>query len=1019
MFGDIIKDGVQWILENTIYKLLYGLERILCIFIGYMQGLFDIFTGVATVTYNKDPDAYLINVFFGNSAISGIYWGMAAIGVLLSFVFAVIAVIRKLFDIDDKVQASFGRILRTLLKSVLIILSLNVAMTVVLTFTNELMGSVNSVFDKSKDIVNGSPHIEFSNEQYAAMSRVLNTVGNYSLNPSHNNRYNINACYNEIRSDLGYLDSTGMFKYDYLEPESDGKTPEQTWQSALQELVMAADYNKEIPLDVYNEGIANAVINCMDELRNDSSFHALESFDRKTSYNKKNLDLGRVLFVIGTMGIGDDAAARNDSFNKSPDIYDNLRKPYLIGTKDAYNLNVVNKDFSISPTKTNYLVVYIAGTTLLGIMAIIILNCIVRIFNLMFMYIIAPPIIAVSPLDDGGKFKQWLTAFIVQAFSVFATVISMRLFLIFVPIIISPDLKLSSNPVIDILGKILMVVAAAQAVLKANGLLTGILADQAGMQSLYAGDMQNYAKNSKIGRAALGLKDAIDSIPTKSLSALWGKMTGGGKDGSGGGGNSALPDNQSGSGQGSGGGELPGNQSNGEGAEGGELPGNQSNGEGSEGGGELPGNQSNGDGAGSGGSGGNLKQPPPMRAPMASKSMAEAQKLAEKHGFGDLFNPEKAMEQYRNSPRFSNDMKQAKQAYDNMNQAFGGGSRRSAGQPGAKKASDATIKNLFGQQGLDYMKKNGQAGGGVPKKENIGGALGRGAAAGAKKASDATIKNLFGQQGLDYMKKNGQAGGDDGNSDSQPLPPNESANGRQNASQGNAKNKDGSFNNDIQKPGADGGEQNIANDMNMDDQPLPGNEAQPLNDNADVMDNMDGQPLPENEAQPLNDNVEAMDNNVNDQPLPMNENAGGAQNASQGNARNKDGSFNNDMWSFMGVQKPADEGGEQNNANNMNDQPLPGNEARPVNGAPKSQNANGNRASDATIKNLFGQRGLDMMHQRENAGRQGAAGNVQKPKSNNNGGKKFTAEQRRHMFGPEPDQGVNNNGEERLPNKEE
>ncbi len=545
--GNMIKEGISYILDNILAKLFYVIEKVICKAVGYMQQLFDVFTGTAMVTYDNS-DSYLINVFFGNKAVAGIYWGMAAIGIVLSFVFALTAVVRKMFDLDDKAKHTFGQILRGLLKSILIILSLNVAMTVVITSTNVLMKSVTDIFDKNVQLTEGNPHIDFTNEQFAAMSRIFNTVGNYSLNPSYLSRYNLNTCYNDIRGDLKYLSDTGMFKYDYEEPDKAGGKAETTWQSVLQELALAADFNKEVPVDNYNEGIANALSNCMNILKTNSGFHALESFDRKNTYNRNNLALDRVLFVIGTMGIGNTAAARNEAFNKNPDLYDNLRKPYVLGTKDAFDIDQVNKDFSLSPSKMNYLVIYLAGTMILGVMALIILNCIVRIFNLLFMYLIAPPIIAVSPLDDGGKFRQWMTAFIVQVFSIFATVISMRLYLIFVPVIMSPNLHLSDNTFLDTLGKVLIIVAAAQAILKANGILTGILADQAGMQSIYAGDMTDYARRSTVGKAALAVKDYVDSLPVKPLSALWDKVTGkGGAGGSSGGGgsNTELPNNKS------------------------------------------------------------------------------------------------------------------------------------------------------------------------------------------------------------------------------------------------------------------------------------------------------------------------------------------------------------------------------------------------------------------------------------------------------------------------------------------
>ena len=520
--GGVVDSLIEKI-ENFVGRIFFMLERLVCLLIKWMQDLFRVFSGIDQAKVGEDGD-YLVNIFFGNKVINSIYWGMAAIGIIMAFVFAIMAVIKKSADLDDKMRTSHSQILRSLLKSILIIMSMSLFMIITVTFTNVLMDSVNEVFDNGPTLLDNNTHITYDDEQFAAMSRVLNSVGNYSLNPSYNNRYNLNACYNEIRTDLKYLADTGVFDY-YYSNEEDGKT-KNTWQSALQELAVAADYTKEQPVDTYNEGIANALNHCMEILKSDYNFQALEHFDREKQYNQDDVRLDRILFLSGTMGIGNDAAARNEAYNKNPDMFDNIRGPYYIGTRDIYDSDQVNEDFYVSFTRMNYFVVYIAGIAIIVNLAVIIVNCIVRIFNLLFLYVIAPPIIASSPLDDGGKFKQWMTAFIVQAFSVFATVISMRIFLIFIPIVMNPDFKLVENNVVNAIGKLIMVWAGSIAIEKANGLLTGILADSAGWQSVMAGSSATDVKNSKVGRMASAAQNtfegAVAAPVTGTVNKAWG-----------------------------------------------------------------------------------------------------------------------------------------------------------------------------------------------------------------------------------------------------------------------------------------------------------------------------------------------------------------------------------------------------------------------------------------------------------------------------------------------------------------
>ena len=163
--------------------MFYWAEIALCQIIKWMQDLFGVFAGTETVLYDKQVTT-LFDVFLSNTAITGIFRGMTAIGIVLAFTFAIVSVARKGFDLDDKIKMSHGQILRNLLKSILLILSLNLVMIVAVRSTNVLLDQVTYVFDNAPSLAHKNNSINFTNEQYAAMSRIFNTVGNYSINPS-------------------------------------------------------------------------------------------------------------------------------------------------------------------------------------------------------------------------------------------------------------------------------------------------------------------------------------------------------------------------------------------------------------------------------------------------------------------------------------------------------------------------------------------------------------------------------------------------------------------------------------------------------------------------------------------------------------------------------------------------------------------------------------------------------------------------------------------------------------------
>ena len=479
--SNTIGDVVGTALNNTIGQALYIIVSGINWFFSVVFKFFEVFSGQIKVSYKGEYD-YLTNIFFENSTISGIYWGMAIIGVVLCFAFTIIAVIRKMFDGSDKVQMSLGAILGSMFKSLLLILSLNLAMIVVMNFSNVLMQRVVFVFNAGSSLTE-EKEITFTDDQYATMGRVLNTIGNYSLNPSHNSRYNLNSCYNEIRGDMLYLQDQGVFDFYYVTKDAQGNEIE-TWQSVLQDLVFVANLEKELKMDVYNEGVSNALLEIMDTLETNKNFYPLEYYKRADA-PLNNIPLDRVLFLACTYN-----AAINEQYNVNPSHTDPLRGPYYNGEKSIYDFKQVSEDFNLI-WGFNYIIFFLIVYGIFKEMRIILTDCVARIYNVILLYLVGPPFIALSPLDGGGKTKQWMTAFVVQCFGVFGTVIAMRLLLIFAPIIISSELQIFPNAVMDIIAKILLVDGGCMATRKASGMITGILADSAGFQSINAGSYRS------------------------------------------------------------------------------------------------------------------------------------------------------------------------------------------------------------------------------------------------------------------------------------------------------------------------------------------------------------------------------------------------------------------------------------------------------------------------------------------------------------------------------------------------
>ena len=497
--GNSLSSILESILNATIFKLCYYIEKGLCWIVSILTQLFEVFAGLQRVTYNHQKPDYLINILFSNRAISNIYMGMAIIGMVMLIVFTIWSVIKKMADISGRQQQSMGEIIGSAVKSFFLILSMTLIMNVVLSFTNVLMEQVNFIFNNAYHLDQPVTR-EFSEEEYAAMGRVLSTVGNYSIVQTSSNRYNLNLCYNDIRPDMYYLQQQGVFEYSYYTTDKNGNLVD-SWQSVLSRIAKSVDLTLDAKVDIYDQNIASSITYAMDYLQTTSNPVPLKSISQ-TYVADNNVHLDRLLFLMGTTG-----AAKNSTFNKAPRIDDALRGPYYYNQgRSIYNFRHVDQDFDIG-FSTDYIVVWMLAIALIFDLVVIMLNCITRMFNMLFLYLIAPPVIAASPLDGGGKFKQWMTAFIVQSFSVFATVISMRLLTIYLPIVISPQLVLfEKHATLNMFAKFVLVFGGFEAAKKSTGLLTGILADSAGWQSIQAGDMSGVASQTvgRVGSAVSG-----------------------------------------------------------------------------------------------------------------------------------------------------------------------------------------------------------------------------------------------------------------------------------------------------------------------------------------------------------------------------------------------------------------------------------------------------------------------------------------------------------------------------------
>ncbi len=140
-------------------------------------------------------------------------------------------------------------------------------------------------------------------------------------------------------------------------------------------------------------------------------------------------------------------------------------------------------------SKFDYIVGFGVGLFMLFILATISFTFVQRLFEIMLMYVAAPFFVSSMPLDDGQKYGAWRDMFIGKLASGVGTLVLMNLYLLAIPIVMSPVMRLdpratdaSSYLTYDYLMKMIFVIGGALAVKQGGSLITSLVSYQAGTQ---------------------------------------------------------------------------------------------------------------------------------------------------------------------------------------------------------------------------------------------------------------------------------------------------------------------------------------------------------------------------------------------------------------------------------------------------------------------------------------------------------------------------------------------------------
>ncbi|MDR0804704.1 MAG: hypothetical protein LBN42_02845, partial [Oscillospiraceae bacterium] len=206
-----------------------------------------------------------------------------------------------------------------------------------------------------------------------------------------------------------------------------------------------------------------------------------ETQEQKESRNS----IANIIFIIGGMD-----AAKTESFNTNPSLDDNLRRPYYNGTKKYSDSSTVLNEFNMA--KYDFLTTILATLFVGYILLKCLLTFVQRIFEILMLYIVSPLFVSTMPLDDGAYFTRWREEFLGKIFTGFGSAISMRLYLMFLPLIMGGNIDFtgggSLSGQMNYVIKLIFVLGGAWAVGESGSVITSLISASAGQKEQATND---------------------------------------------------------------------------------------------------------------------------------------------------------------------------------------------------------------------------------------------------------------------------------------------------------------------------------------------------------------------------------------------------------------------------------------------------------------------------------------------------------------------------------------------------
>lgn len=410
LLNGIVDDVKNWFTGflDLIPKACYMLITMIFNIMDLFQTLFRKIAGMDTVYFFSETGVPMpvggdgndiVLTLLNNNTIRDAIYAMIFLSIVLLFVFTIISILRTEYNAEDSKSASKGRVIGKSLRALGlfflvpvicymgIFLSNNLLMTLDKATTplpNQLSAESLEVFEQGYYLDIFGTTIKTTNTPFSGMAFRASA---YSANRIRNDQKFAN-----FMAFDGETDGTGITFGKTFMPTADSSTGNLT--------------GREVASNKLDDAFANGYL-----LKEGKQISINERVDKIDNYSAR-VYLKKMTYAV--------VFATND--NNTAITMMNKNRVNLVW----FYYNLWEYDF-------------VLGLGVIFIMTALILNITLgvmkRVFDLLILTIISPPIAATLPLDNGEAFKKWRVKYVAKTIQAYGPIVAMNLFFMIVPFI--------------------------------------------------------------------------------------------------------------------------------------------------------------------------------------------------------------------------------------------------------------------------------------------------------------------------------------------------------------------------------------------------------------------------------------------------------------------------------------------------------------------------------------------------------------------------------------------------------